>query len=114
MVEVANLTEDDRPIPKEIKRANLHDIQIVWNDAHESVYPARFLRLSCPCAVCVDEMTGKRVLNELQVPTEVAPQSLEVVGRYALRIWWNDQHASGIYTFDYLRGLCPCPRCQPR
>jgi len=30
------------------------------------------------------------------------------VGRYAVQIAWTDGHDSGIYTFEYLRELCPC------
>jgi len=40
------------------------------------------------------------------------PQKAELVGRYALQIYWSDGHSSGIYTFDYLRGLCPCTECE--
>jgi len=36
----------------------------------------------------------------------------ELVGRYALQIYWSDGHSSGIYTFDYLRNLCPCTDCE--
>jgi DUF971 family protein len=36
------------------------------------------------------------------------PERAEVVGRYALQIFWSDGHSTGIYAFDYLRSLCPC------
>ena len=39
------------------------------------------------------------------------PDRAELVGRYALQIFWNDGHSAGIYAFDYLRSLCPCPEC---
>ncbi|MDB5329847.1 MAG: hypothetical protein JWP03_998, partial [Phycisphaerales bacterium] len=31
----------------------------------------------------------------------------ELVGNYALRIDWSDNHGSGIYSFQYLREICP-------
>jgi DUF971 family protein len=31
----------------------------------------------------------------------------ELVGNYALRIDWSDEHGSGIYSFQYLREICP-------
>jgi len=34
--------------------------------------------------------------------------SIEVVGNYALLPVWADGHRYGIYTWDYLRRLCPC------
>ena len=33
------------------------------------------------------------------------------VGRYALRIIWDDGHDSGIYSWDRLRTMCPCEQC---
>jgi len=33
--------------------------------------------------------------------------SAELVGNYALRIDWSDEHGSGIYSFQYLREICP-------
>lgn len=37
--------------------------------------------------------------------------SVEAVGSYAIRIYWNDGHNSGIYSFDHLRKICPCAEC---
>ena len=34
--------------------------------------------------------------------------SMEGVGNYALQLVWKDGHAYGIYTWEYLRQLCPC------
>jgi DUF971 family protein len=39
------------------------------------------------------------------------PVKAEAIGRYALGITWSDGHATGIYSFDYLRELCPCGKC---
>ncbi|MEE8584699.1 MAG: DUF971 domain-containing protein [Acidobacteriota bacterium] len=104
---------EETPVPAEIGRAGEHDIRIEWRDGHHSVYPARMLRQKCPCAMCVDELTGVRTLDQASVPQTIAPQSLELVGRYAIRVYWNDQHSSGIYTFKLLRRLCPCQACNP-
>ena len=89
-------------IPRQITRANQHDIAIAWRDGHQSLYPARELRLACPCASCVDETTGFRIIQDHHIREDAAPASLELVGRYAIRIWWEDGHSSGIYTFKYL------------
>jgi DUF971 family protein len=40
------------------------------------------------------------------------PERAELVGRYALQIFWNDGHSTGIYSFDYLRSLCSCLECE--
>ena len=68
--------------------------------------------MRCPCAGCVDEWTGRRVLKSEDVSEDISPSSLEVVGRYALRVHWSDGHSHGIYTFESLRNLCLCDACK--
>ncbi len=93
-------------LPVEIGRANQHDVKITWQDGHVSVYPARALRLACPCAGCVDEMTGVVRLISTTIAADVHPEKLELVGRYAITIHWSDGHHTGFYSFDLLRKLC--------
>ncbi len=93
------------PRPIEITRANEHDVKIRWNDGREVVYPARFLRFQCPCAVCVDEMTGRRTLQEHTLAPDVHPLGIDPVGHYAIQIYWSDGHSSGIYTWERLHEL---------
>ncbi len=95
-------------MPVEIGRANRHDVRIIWQDGHVSVYPARALRLACPCAGCVDETTGVVRIIGTSVPQDVHPLRIELVGRYAISLHWSDGHATGIYPFERLRRLCPC------
>jgi DUF971 family protein len=38
---------------------------------------------------------------------------LREVGQYAVQPTWQDGHDTGIYSFDLLRRLCPCPECRP-
>lgn len=102
----------EKPIPKAITRTGLHDIKVEWNDGHVSVYVARDLRLRCPCAACVEEMTGRPLLEASSVPHDVKPETISLVGRYAIHIDWSDGHATGIYSFDRLRELCPCAECR--
>ena len=105
------MSERQSPVPREIGRANQHDIKVTWQDGHVSVYPARQLRLACPCAGCVDEVTGKRRLTAKAVPEDVEPLKVDLVGRYAVSVAWSDRHRTGIYAFDLLRKLCPCSKC---
>lgn len=69
----------------------------------ELFYPARDLRLACPCAACIEEMTGRRLLEPGAVPADIRPVSIALVGAYGLRIVWSDGHGTGIYTFERLR-----------
>ena len=94
-----------QPTPVEISRAGESDVQIRWSDGKVSVFPARLLRLACPCAHCVDETTGRRVLRESTVPPDVRPLAIVPVGRYAIEIQWSDGHRTGIYTWELLYRL---------
>jgi DUF971 family protein len=99
------------PIPYAINRQD-DGILIEWDAAgHHGFYPARALRLACPCAGCVEEMSGRPLLNPAQVASDVRPLGLELVGAYGLRVRWSDGHGTGIYTFEQLLHLCPCERC---
>ena len=86
-------------------------LSIRWRDGHYSVYTPRYLRLLCPCAGCIDEMTGRPILDPRSVPHEVYPLQIQYVGRYALRFSWSDGHDTGLYTFEQLRRVCPCEQC---
>lgn len=96
------MVTDKQPQPLEINRSGAHDIQIRWNSGEEAVYPARFLRGQCPCAGCVDELTGRRTVTESLLPILVFPTKIEPVGRYAIQIFWSDGHSTGIYTWEKL------------
>ena len=102
------MTAANAMVPVEIGRANEHDVRIRWRDGHESVYPARELRLKCPCASCVDEITGHVRLVSTDVAQNVAPLKIDLIGRYASSIQWSDGQNTGIYTFELLPKLCPC------
>ena len=99
------------PAPTQITQTPDHALKLVWPDGHESVYPARELRLACPCAGCVDEFTGLLRLITSSVPPDVRPQAISPVGRYAIHIEWSDGHTTGIYSFERLRQMCPCTAC---
>jgi ATP-binding protein involved in chromosome partitioning len=99
-------------IPRSITRRD-DAVLIDWDGAgHLARFEARTLRLACPCAECVEEMTGRPILDPSRVPADVRPVSLALVGAYGLRVTWSDGHGTGIYTFDRLRAVCPCARCQ--
>lgn len=69
------------------------------------MFVPRYLRLLCPCAGCVDEMTGIRTLLADNVDESVYPTAIHYVGRYAIQPVWSDGHSTGIFTFEYLREL---------
>lgn len=102
---------DSRSTPKTIGRHGEHDVRIEWEDGHASVFPARFLRLNCRCATCVDETSGAPLLDPESVPADVHPTRIELVGHYAIQPTFSDGHFTGIYSFEHLRAICPCKDC---
>jgi DUF971 family protein len=101
-------------------------VDIVWADGHASHYDFAYLREQCPCAICDDLRQKKDQQANQDLPTP-APnlQSAELpmfkprpgaraaktVGHYALQIDFTDGHSAGIFSYDYLRTICPCPQC---
>jgi DUF971 family protein len=99
------------PIPHAINRRD-DGILIEWDEGgHAGFFPAHSLRVACPCAGCVEEMSGRPLLDAATVPPDIRPVSLQLVGAYGLRVNWSDGHGTGIYTFEQLLRRCPCPSC---
>ena len=92
--------------PREIKHEDDFTLKIAWGDGRECRFRAAQLRRACPCAQCVNEWTGQRVLKPENIDEELQISDLSVVGRYALNFRWSDGHETGIYSFKYLRDLC--------
>ncbi len=91
--------------PLSIEKSGERDIQILWEDQSSKIYLARELRLLCPCAVCVSETTGERILKPESIPADIRPLSIHPVGHYAMSIQWSDGHNTGIYSFEYLKKI---------
>ncbi|MDH4248776.1 MAG: DUF971 domain-containing protein [Deltaproteobacteria bacterium] len=98
-----NLKKLNEKKPKDILFAE--DLTIEWRDGAVAHYPFFYLRDICPCAKCVDEMSGTKVLDSKTIPPDIHIKKAEYVGNYALRITWSDEHDSGIFHFSLLRGL---------
>ena len=88
------------------------NLTIAWDDGHKTTYANRYLRGHCGCAVCVEEMTGRRIINEGDIEQDIQALDWIQVGRYALQFLWSDTHDTGIYPFELLRSLCACEDCQ--
>ncbi|CAN5872742.1 DUF971 domain-containing protein [soil metagenome] len=91
--------------PMEIIEESDSEISIVWSDDAETKYNAAELRRNCPCASCVNEWTGEKILRDESVSDDLSFTHTSIVGRYALNFHFSDGHDTGIFTFKFLRGL---------
>jgi DUF971 family protein len=92
--------------PREIMQESDAVVRVTWGDGRVCRYGAPALRRLCPCAQCVNEFTGERVLRPEAIPEDLTIADLDLVGRYALNFRWSDGHETGIYSFRYLRAIC--------
>jgi len=84
------------------------EIAIAWNDGTESYLAIRSLRESCPCAGCCGEPDALGRVAKPEVKHGAGSFELrgwQIVGGYAFQPTWGDGHATGLYTFVYLRKL---------
>ncbi len=91
--------------PRIIKRIDPTHVRIVWEDELDVTLTAATLRGNCRCALCVDEMTGKRTFGPDQVPVDIRYTQVDLVGNYAIQMSFSDDHSTGIYTYRHLREL---------
>lgn len=93
-------------LPTRIEKHSETEMAIEWTSGERFALPFAELRFQCPCAVCVDEKTGVRVIRREQIPADIRPLGVQLVGRYAVQVRWSDNHATGMMHFDRLYELC--------
>ena len=86
-------------------------VSVQWSDGHQSTYDAKYLRINCGCAECVEEWSQRTLLDPASVPADIRAEDYLMVGRYAVQFLWSDAHFTGIYPFTVLRALCQCDQC---
>lgn len=116
------------PIPIDVRKKPLgvkvhvttgEGVEIAWSDGHTSRYDFPYLRDHCPCALCNDEREKKETAGAAAASSAALPmfkprvkaKSATAVGNYAIQIEFTDGHATGIFSFDHLREICPCDAC---
>lgn len=112
------MTDQTTPLRINLKRDE--KLEIDWKDGHRCVYSISYLRTMCPCAVCREVRQEKQAKPKSRLTIlpgnfaqPLSALGAELVGNYALRLDWSDQHASGIYSFEYLRKICPDQKAEP-
>lgn len=84
------------------------ELALAFEDGCEAYIPLPMLRRACPCAVCQGEpdALGRVIRPAVQHgPRAFDLAKFDLVGGYALQLFWGDGHSSGIYSYAYLRNL---------
>ncbi len=85
-----------------------NELCIVWDDGHESYFPAEFLRKHSPSAANIGERDifgnqygggGPKSFPGVRI------EGWDFQGNYAIRPKFSDGHASGLFSWEYLRNL---------
>lgn len=80
-------------------------LEIVWSEDEVARLAFRLLRQSCRCAMCIDEFTGRQILDPESVSEDIQLNDVSLTGNYALKFVWSDGHDSGLYTWTHLHSL---------
>jgi DUF971 family protein len=106
---------DSFPVTVDVDRSS-QVMEIEWEGGHHSAYAADRLRWACPCAECRGEAGAPGRLSRVKnLPDdELRIRDVALVGQYALQIAFESGHATGLYSFSYLRGMCDCEECTAR
>lgn len=109
-----------KPIDVRVQVSTGAGVDVTWSDAHTSHYDFAYLRQNCPCATCREER-DKRGKFDTQTAAgstalpmfkpKITARAAKAVGNYAIQIEFSDGHSTGIFSFDYLRQICPCESC---
>ncbi len=114
-----------KPADVKVRISTGAGIDVVWADQHSSHYDFAYLREQCPCAMCDDERRKKDEMKAHAGSGQISglgaalpmfkprptARAAKAVGNYALQIDFSDGHSTGIYSYDYLRTICPCEEC---
>jgi len=106
--------------PEHIAISKSKGIQVDWSDGHHSSFTLEYLRDECPCATCTGAHGTAPQKTNYSTPANPFPMfkpalkmdNVAPVGNYAIQIFWNDGHSTGIYSYDHLRKICPCELCK--
>ncbi len=80
-------------------------LELVWQAQDITRLPFQAVRQGCRCAVCVDEFTGRRLLDPDSVPADLDVLDVSLTGNYAMKFRWSDNHDTGLFTWDHLRQI---------
>ncbi len=94
--------------PISIKQTDTETLTFTWDDNIVTPLKIHLLRDECPCAECKGEtILMQQILPVVKpkLPGHYEVKGIVPVGSYAIQISWGDGHATGLYSWEYLRNL---------
>jgi len=92
------------PIPTELKlKKGARCLEVIFADGTAYTLPAEYLRVHSPSAEVTGHSPGEGVL--VTGKEGVAIEHIEPVGRYAVKLVFDDGHNTGLYTWKILYEL---------
>ena len=78
-------------------------LSLAYTDGRQFTFSGEFLRVHSPSAEVRGHGKGQEVLQHGKKDVKVI--HLEPTGNYAIRLIFNDEHDTGIYSWEYLQEL---------
>lgn len=104
--EVAKLKFSDNDRPTLSFQPAAGTITIETADGKQ-VMTAADLRRKCRCALCVEELSGKPLLDPASIPEDIVPLEFAPIGNYAVSVTWDSGHSS-LYPYkNFSEGFKP-------
>ena len=103
VVKIQYANEKFRPTVAYNEEKRVLEISLESGSETQTLTPAE-LRRACRCAACVEELTGKQILNPADIPESIEPVSMKPTGNYALSVDWEGGHKS-LYPYKQIRSL---------
>jgi DUF971 family protein len=92
------------PIPTEINlRQKSRILEITFDDGEHFEFTCEYLRVHSPSAEVRGHAPGQEVLQVGKADVNI--EQIESVGTYAVRLYFDDGHDTGIYSWDWLHYL---------
>ena len=99
------MSERQVPPPTDLKlHRRSRELEVKFADGTSARLSAEFLRVHSPSAEVKGHAAGEGVLVTGKEAVDIT--SIEPVGRYAVRIVFDDGHNTGLYTWPVLFELC--------
>jgi DUF971 family protein len=99
------MTEPQIPPPTELKfHRRSRELEVRFADGLNARLSAELLRVHSPSAEVKGHSAGEGILVTGKEAVNIA--SIEPVGRYAVRLVFDDGHNTGLYTWAVLYELC--------